>query len=272
MNEEFPFLIYYLGLLIATILLCRFIFINYIKFAKNFNLINSRNSTVGQKANALSGGGVVYAAVIMVSGLVLDNLDFVEFSNFSPILATAILVAVFGFYKDFLNVSHFSKNILLTFLILMLLYSNSTIPIIQNLNGFLGIYQIGLIPGLIFTSFIYLSIMITVNLVNGIDNYLPIFTIFFFTSLLYNNDINEFYTLNSVSVILIGCSIIFLRYNFSKEKKLFVGYSGSFFVGFWISTYLINITSAPNSKLIDVFSINIDNVPVIAISMISIPT
>ena len=44
------------------------------------------------------------------------------------------------------------------------------------------------------------------------------------------------------------------------------------FIGFWIATYLITyITSAPNSILIDVFSININNVPVIAISMISIP-
>ena len=45
---------------------------------------------------------MVYAAVIMVSALILDNLDFVEFSNFSPIVATAILVATLGFYDDFI--------------------------------------------------------------------------------------------------------------------------------------------------------------------------
>ena len=225
MESEFSFAIYYIGLLIATIFLSRFLFINYIKYA---------NLGVVHKENVLTAGGVVYAAVIMVATLVLDNLDFLEFSNISPILATSILIAVFGFYTDFLNVSIFSKCILVTFLILMLLYSNATLPVIQNLNGFLGIYEIGYIPGLFFTAFVYLSIMNAINLTDGIDGYLAIFSIFFFTSLLYNFNVNQFYTLNTVSVIIIGSSIMFLRYNFSKEKKLFVGDAGSLFIGFWI--------------------------------------
>ena len=65
---------------------------------------------------------------------------------------------------------------------------------------------------------------------------------------------------------------MFLRYNFSKGKKLFVGDAGSLFIGFWIATYLITyITSAQNSILVDVFSIRLENIPVIAISMISVP-
>ena len=273
MNSEFLFfLAYYLGLLIATIFLSRFIFRKYIQFARRYNMIKAVNSRAAHKGTVLTGGGVVYAAVIMVSALILDNLDFVEFSNFSPIVATGILVSILGFFDDFIEISAFNKYIVLSFLILMLLYANTTLPIIQNLNGFLGIYEIGYIPGLLFTAFVYLSIMNAINLTDGIDGYLAIFSIFFFLSFLFTNTINLFYTLASVSVIIIGCSIIFLRYNFHKGKKLFVGDAGSLFIGFWIATYLITyITSAPNSILIDVFSININNIPVIAISMISIP-
>ena len=273
MNPEFPFfLVYYFGLFIATVFLSRFIFRKYIEFARSYKLIKATNSRAAHKGTVFTGGGVVYAAVIMVSALILDNLDFVEFSNFSPIVATAILVSLLGFYDDFIEVSAFNKYIVLAFLIFMLLYANSTLPIIQNLNGFLGIYEIGYIPGLLFTAFVYLSIMNAINLTDGIDGYLAIFSIFFFLNFLFINSINQFYTLASVSVIIIGCSMIFLRYNFHKGKKLFVGDAGSLFIGFWIATYLITyITSAPNSSLIDVFSINIDNVPVIAISMISIP-
>ena len=272
MNPEFPFLLYYFGVLIATVFLSRFIFVKYIQFAKTYNLIKAANSRAAHKGIVFTGGGVVYAAVIMVAALILDNVDFVEFSNFSPIVATAILVSILGFYDDFIEISPFNKYIVLTFLILMLLYANATLPIIQNLNGFLGIHEIGFIPGLIFTSFVYLSIMNAINLTDGIDGYLAIFSIFFFTSLLYNFDLNKFYTLNTVSVIIIGCSIMFLRYNFSKGKKLFVGDAGSLFIGFWIATYLITyITSAQNSTLVDVYSIQLQNIPVIAISMISIP-
>ena len=272
MNSEFPFLLYYIGVLAGTIFLSRFIFRKYIQFAKSYNLIKAVNSRAAHKGTVFTGGGVVYAAVIMVSALILDNVDFVEFSNFSPIVATAILVSILGFYDDFIEMSPFNKYIVLTFLILMLLYANATLPIIQNLNGFLGINEIGYIPGLIFTSFVYLSIMNAINLTDGIDGYLAIFSIFFFTSLLYNFDVNQFYTLNTVSVIIIGCSAMFLRYNFSKGKKLFVGDAGSLFMGFWIATYLITyITSAQNSILVDVYSIQLENIPVIAISMISIP-
>ena len=273
MNSDFPlFLFYYLGLFIATIFLSRFIFRKYIRFARRYNLIKAINSRAAHKGTVFTGGGVVYAAVIMVSALILDNLDFIEFSNFSPIVATAILVSILGFFDDFMDISAFNKYIVLTFLILMLLYANSTFPIIQNLNGFLGLNNIGFIPGLIFTSFVYLSIMNAINLTDGIDGYLAIFSISFFLSMLFTNHINGFYTLTSVAMIVIGSSSMFLRYNFHKGKKLFVGDAGSLFIGFWFATFLITyITSAPTSNLVDVFSIKIENVPVIAISMISIP-
>ena len=272
MNSEFPFFIYYIGILISTLFLSRFIFRKYIQFAMRYNLKKPTNDRAVHKGIVFTGGGLVYAAVIMVAALILDNLDFLEFSNFSPIIATAILVSILGFYDDFVEISPFNKYIVLTFLILMLLYANATLPIIDNLNGFLGIYEIGYIQGLIFTSFVYLSIMNAINLTDGIDGYLAIFSIFFFTSLLYNFDVNEFYTLNTVSVIIIGCSIMFLRYNFSKSKKLFVGDAGSLFIGFWIATYLITyITSAPTSSIVNLYSIQLENIPVIAISMISIP-
>ena len=272
MNSEFPFFVYYLGLLISTIFLSRFIFRKYIQFAKSYNLKKLANERAAHKGVVFTGGGVVFAAVIMVAALILDNLDFVEFSNFSPIVSTAILVTILGFYDDFIEISPFNKYIVLTFLILMLLYTNATLPIIQNLNGFLGINNIGFIPGLIFTSFVYLSIMNAINLTDGIDGYLAIFSISFFSSMLFTNHINEFYTMTSVAVIVIGSSSMFIRYNFHKGKKLFLGDAGSLFIGFWFATYLITyITSASNSNLVDVFSIKLENIPVIAISMISIP-
>ncbi len=273
MNSEFPFfLVYYLGLLVATVFLSRFIFRKYIQFAKSYNLIKAVNSRAAHKGSVFTGGGVVYAAVMMVSALILDNLDFIQFSNFSPIVATAILVSILGFFDDFIEISAFNKYIVLTFLILMLLYANSTLPIIQNLNGFLGLNNIGFVPGLIFTSFVYLSIMNAINLTDGIDGYLAIFSISFFSSMLFTNHINEFFTLTSVAIIIIGSSSMFIRYNFHKGKKLFVGDAGSLFIGFWFATYLITyITSASTSNLVDVFSIKLENIPVIAISMISIP-
>jgi len=272
MTTEFTYIFYYLGVFFLTLFLSRFVFSRYVGFAKRYNLVKGINSRTSHKGQVFTGGGVVYAAVVMVASLVLDDLDFTNFSNFSPVIATSILVSVLGFYDDFTDISPFQKYIILTFLILMLLYSNSTLPIIQNLNGFLGIFNIGFIPGLLFTSFVYLSIMNAINLTDGIDGYLAIFSIYFFISFLRINDINNFYTLASVSVILIASCTMFIRYNFSKGKKLFTGDAGSLFIGFWMATFLItHITSATTANVVQVFSIKLENMPVIAISMISIP-
>ena len=114
--------------------------------------------------------------------------------------------------------------------------------------------------------------MNAINLTDGIDGYLAIFSIYFFISFLRIHDINTSYTLASVSVILIASCMIFIRYNFSKGKKLFVGDAGSLFIGFWIATFLVtHITWSTTSNIVQVFSIQPENMPVIAISMISVP-
>ena len=277
MNSEFPFLVYYLGLFIITVFLSRFIFKRYIRFAKKYNFTKSTNARAAHKGLVYTGGGVVFAAVIMVAAVVLDNLDFVEFAILSPVIGTSILIAVLGFYDDFTEITAFHKYIILTFLISMLVYSfyvsDSGLDIISNLNGFFGIYELGPLLSFIFTCFVYLSIMNAINLTDGIDGYLAIFSIFFFISFLYMNDINDSYTLNSVSAIIIASNATFLRYNFSNTgKKLFVGDAGSLFTGFWMAYFLIHyISTAPTAKLVDVFSIKLENIPVIAISLISIP-
>ena len=272
METESEYFIYYFVLFLSVGFLSNFLFVRYLTFAKLYNMIKTSNSRAIHKGIVLTGGGVVYAASLMVSSLVLEGLDFTYFSKLSPVIATSILVSVIGFYDDFTDVSAFQKYILLTFLILMLLYSNNNIPIIDNLNGFLGIYSVGFIPGLLFTSFVYLSIMNAINLTDGIDGYLAIFSIYFFISFLRIHDINTSYTLASVSVILIASCIIFIRYNFSRGKKLFVGDAGSLFIGFWMATFLVtHITWATTSNVVQVFSIKTENMPVIAISMISVP-
>ena len=114
--------------------------------------------------------------------------------------------------------------------------------------------------------------MNSINLMDGIDGYLAIFTIFFFISFLFNNSINSFYTLNTMSIVFISSSAVYLRYNLSKRKKLFMGDAGSLFIGFWIAYFLITyLTTSSSSDLATVFSIKLENFPVLAISMINIP-
>ena len=75
MYSEFPFFIYYVGLLVGTLFLSRFIFKKYIQFAISYNLKKPTNDRAVHKGIVFTGGGLVYGAVIMVAALILDNLD-----------------------------------------------------------------------------------------------------------------------------------------------------------------------------------------------------
>ena len=276
MNLGFPVFLYYVGLFVLVLILTKFIFTRYLQFARNFNLVNTPNQRSVHHGKVFTGGGMVVATVLLVAVVVLDSLEFVEFTQISPLIGTSILIAALGFYDDFNEINAFQKYIILTFLVLMTVYSSFLSDdygmIITNLNGFLGFHEIGIIPGFLFTTFVYLSIMNSINLMDGIDGYLAIFTIFFFISFLFNNSINSFYTLNTMSIVFISSSAIYLRYNFSKRKKLFMGDAGSLFIGFWIAYFLITyLTTSSSSDLATVFSIKLENFPVLAISMINIP-
>ena len=113
MTLDFNYIFYYLGVFILTLFLSRFIFSRYIGFAKRFNLVKAQSARASHKGQVFTGGGVVYAAVIMVATLVLHDLDFTEFSDFSSVIATSILVSVLGFYDDFTDISAFQKYIIL---------------------------------------------------------------------------------------------------------------------------------------------------------------
>ena len=191
-------------------------------------------------------------------------------------MGASILVSVIGLYDDFQDLRAFQKYMVLSFLIAMTVYSGQSpdgdYGIITNLNGFLGINEISYLVGFFFTCFVYLSIMNAINLIDGIDGYMSIFCILLFVALFFINDLNGYYTHSVVSVVFVSSMLVFLKHNFSRKKKLFVGDAGSLFFGFWIANFLILfITSSPVANIVDVFSIKLENIPVLAIASINIP-
>ena len=66
---------------------------------------------------------MVISTVLLVAVVVLDSLDFVEFTRFLLLLGS-ILIAAVGFYDDFNEINAFQKYIILTFLVLMTVYSS----------------------------------------------------------------------------------------------------------------------------------------------------
>jgi len=103
---------------------------------------------------------------------------------------------------------------------------------LTSLHGFLGIYEIPEILGLLFTAFLIIALINAYNLIDGIDGLAALVGIVICTAyaaVFYISE-NPYYVLISVSLGGILCA--FLRFNYSRgQRKIFMGDSGSLIVG-----------------------------------------
>ena len=270
MHEYF---IYGLTILLFALFLSSFLFKRYIIVAKKYNLYKGYNERSSHSGQVYTGSGILLAFVLSTANIVLDTISVFDFNSINIVITSSVLISLLGFYDDFMEISAFHKYIILLFIITMnintgtLNYNN-----IINLHGFLGIYEIPYWAGLAFTGFVYLAVINAINLMDGIDTYLAVFCslIFLLFGIIFFNGNDITYAL--ICLLIIASLSVFVRYNISKTEKLFVGDSGSLFLGFWIAYFLvIRINAIDYDGYYNIFSTKIENLPVLSVAFINIP-
>ena len=114
--------------------------------------------------------------------------------------------------------------------------------IIENLHGFVGIFEINRIFAQILTIFIILAIINAINFIDGIDGLAISITILFILSFeFFSNSITQYFNL---SQILLSALIPLYLFNFRKKNKVFLGDSGSLLLGGIISIYVLTILTS----------------------------
>ena len=270
------FIIYPTFILLFAIFLSSFLFKRYLVVAKRYNLYKGYNERSSHTGQVYTGAGILLAFVLIVGNLVLDSISVFDFDSLNIIIMSSVLVSILGFYDDFMEISAFHKYIILLFIIVMTINSglgpDPASSIINNLRGFLGIYEIPYFAALLFTSFVYLAIINAVNLMDGIDSYLAVYCslLFVLFGLLFLN-VNSL-TLALICLLLLASLSVFIRYNISTNKKLFVGDAGSLFLGFWIAYFLVIFINFPSYVgYLNIFPTQAENLPVLAVAIINVP-
>lgn len=267
-------IIYPIVILLFAIFLSSFLFKRYLVVAKRYNLYKGFNERSSHTGQVYTGAGILIAFVVLVANIVLDSVSVFDFDSINVIIISSILVSILGFYDDFMEISAFHKYIILTFIIVMTINSGSDngFSVMYNLHGFLGIYEIPYYVGLVFTSFVYLAVINAVNLMDGIDSYLAIYCsiICILFGVIFIN--GGFATNALVCLLILGSLSVFIRYNISKKKKLFVGDAGSLFLGFWIAYFLVKfINLFDYTGYLKLFPMKAENLPVLAVAIINLP-
>ena len=202
-------------------------------FIKNkwFDKINNRSSHSSQ---ATRNGGIAVFSSLFIISFTYYLLGY-ELYDYSLVIPLGILFFI-GLYDDIYQVD-FKLKFIFQIIVAKIFIDNGLI--IDNLHGFIGIFELNRLVAQIFTLAVIVSIINSINFIDGIDglaiSVVGLFIIFFE---FFNKDYHNY---NYISLIILSSSIPLLYYNFRNKNKVFLGDSGSLFLGGVVSIYIISV-------------------------------
>jgi len=224
-------------LLIISCILVSVLFIVF--FQKLFfqkNIIDKINNRSSHSVIATRSGGIaIFSTLFIISAL--NYFYSVKIFDYSLIVPISLMLIV-GLYDDIYKLD-FKLKFIFQIIAAKIIIDNGLI--IDNLHGIFGVFELNRIFAQLITIFFTVAIINSINFIDGIDGLaISIVSLFLIAFEFFSSSSTDFIYL---SVIII-CSIIPVFYfNFKKENKVFLGDSGSLFLGTLTSIYVLKILS-----------------------------
>ena len=178
-----------------------------------------------------SGGISIFTTLFILS--IIFYLDGKVLFDYSYLIPLSLLFMV-GLYDD-INSVDYKLKFIFQIITAKIIIDNGLI--IDNLHGIFGIYELSRIVAQLLTIFIVVAIINSINFIDGIDG-LAVSTVILFI-LSFEFFILEISPFINISKILIPALAAMAFFNFKKNKKVFLGDSGSLFLGGISSIYVL---------------------------------
>ena len=225
------FIAFFLSLLLVYITIP--VIVRLSKEKKLFDIPNERK--VNKTVIPNLGGVSIFLGVSIGTLLSINKM---EFTDLRYILAALIIMFYTGIKDDILIITPKKKFILqvLCGLILAVLGDIR----FTNLHGILGINQIGWISSILFSVLVFVAIINSINLIDGIDGLASglglLISLFFGISFYYFGHLE--YVLLCFATF--GGLIPFFMFNvFGKKNKIFMGDTGSLILGLLFAIFVV---------------------------------
>jgi len=217
---------------------------------KLFAVPNERSSH--DKITPITGGVALCSSWVFI---ILAYIAFTE-SNFELELyyyvLAGVIIAIVGFYDDLNQIPSIIKLILQILVFYIISFGEHAS--INSFHGLFGIYELSHIQSLAFSLFVFIVIINSINLVDGIDGLSASLTLFFLIITAYFYYISEYHY--SYMMISFCFSIfVFIIFNYSKRKKIFLGDTGSLGLGLCVAVLSLGHLNT-NHPTYDAFPIN----------------
>ena len=185
-----------------------------------------------------------YIAFLIIAFVFVPYVDVQRLSLF---LAGGALIVYVGIRDDIFELNAFVKLSLQLVAIGLFVVVDDLV--VRNLYGFLGVYELPFGFNYVFTFFIGVFMINSFNLCDGIDGLAAMMGVV----MLVGYGI-IFYVIGdtlflSFSVILIGGLFAFLRYNLPHKNKVFMGDTGSLFLGYVFYLFTMYIVTSDSAIL-----------------------
>lgn len=224
-----------------TFIVSLFFYYSFQKFfiKKNkFDSIKNRSSHTVMATR--SGGSAIFFTLftLTVYLYLIKNPVF----DFSILVPLGILFTV-GLYDDIYDVDFKLKFIFQVIAAKIIIDSGL---IIDNLHGVFGIFELNRIIAHLLTIFIIVAIINAINFIDGVDG-LAISVVLLFIGCFEFFSISETPYIYISKILAVGLIPLYY-FNYRKSNKVFLGDSGSLFLGGIVSIYVIYIMT--NSYII----------------------
>lgn len=180
-------------------------------------------------------GGVAIFASTFISYFLWENPDEGQLIHLS---ISAIVILFFLGVKDDILVLSPKKKMFVQVAVSAFVVILADLRI-ENLFGIFGINEVPYAMSLPLTVFIFIALINAINLIDGIDGLAGgigmiaggMFGLWFF--------LNGHFAMACLAASMSGALLGFLRFNYSKTSKIFMGDTGSLIVGFLLSMFAL---------------------------------
>ena len=195
--------------------------------------INNRSSH--QSLATRSGGSSIFTSLFLIS--IFFYLNNNEIYDFSLLIPLTIMLFI-GLYDDIYKLD-FKLKFIFQIIVAKIIIDNGLI--IDNLHGIFGVFELSRILGQLFTIFIIVAIINSINFIDGIDGLaISVMTLFLLSFELFSATSTDMIFL---TLIILGSIIPLYFFNFKGKNKVFLGDSGSLYLGTIVSIYVLKILS-----------------------------
>ncbi|MDD4646089.1 MAG: MraY family glycosyltransferase [Bacteroidales bacterium] len=223
---------------------------------------NGRTSHQG--AVPTLGGVSIFASILFASSLFMPEDSAGESHYLQPAM---VILFFFGMLDDLVGINPYKKlggQILASLIAIVAANVRMT-----TLHGLFGVSELPYLVSVLISLFIFLAVINAFNLIDGIDGLasglgIGISVVFGVWLTMLGRP-----AFAVLSFALTGSLIVFYGFNvFGKKNKIFMGDTGSMFIGFIFATLGIKIMCCPVSPTIDM---SISTIPVVVMSLMIIP-